>query len=58
MTKVAISRIWIAGLIGLAIGLVIGGVGLGLMLAYGGHYTPATTGTDMISFQLSMGFSG
>jgi hypothetical protein len=46
VTKVAITRIWIAGLISLAIGLIIGGVGLGLMLAYGGHYTPATTGSE------------
>jgi hypothetical protein len=45
MTKVAITRMWIAGLISLAIGLIIGGSGLGLMLAYGGHYTPATTGS-------------
>jgi hypothetical protein len=44
MSKVAITRIWIAGLIGLAIGLAIGGLGLGLTLAYGGHFTPAATG--------------
>jgi len=45
MTKVTISRIWIAGLIAIAAGLLIGGVGLGLMLAYGGHFTPAATGS-------------
>jgi hypothetical protein len=43
MTKVTITRIWIAGLIASAAGLLIGGVGLGLMLAYGGHFTPAAT---------------
>jgi hypothetical protein len=45
MTKVTITRIWIAGLIAGAAGLLIGGVGLGLMLAYGGHFTPAATGS-------------
>jgi hypothetical protein len=45
MTKGDITRIWIAGLICLAIGLIIGGSGVGLMLAYGGHYTPAPTGS-------------
>jgi hypothetical protein len=45
MTKFTITRIWIAGLIAIAAGLLIGGVGLGLMLAYGGHFTPAATGS-------------
>jgi hypothetical protein len=45
MTKFTITRIWIAGLIASAAGLLIGGVGLGLMLAYGGHFTPAATGS-------------
>jgi hypothetical protein len=45
MDKPMITRIWLAGLIALAAGLIVGGLGLGLMLAYGGHYTPAPTGS-------------
>ena len=45
MNKPTITRIWLGGLIGLALGLLIGGLGLGLMLAYGGQYTPAPTGS-------------
>jgi hypothetical protein len=41
MSKQTITKIWIAGLVVLAIGLVVGGVGIGLMLAYGGHFTPS-----------------
>ncbi len=44
MNKPTITRIWLGGLIVLAVGLVVGGVGLGLMLAYGGQYTPTTPG--------------
>jgi hypothetical protein len=35
---------WMAGLIVLVVGLVVGGVSLGLMLANGGTWTPAPTG--------------
>src|SRR5574340_1272861 len=45
MNKPTITKIWLGGLIGLALGLLIGGLGLGLMLAYGGQYTPAPTGS-------------
>jgi len=45
MDKPIITRIWLAGLIALAAGLIVGGLGLGLMLAYGGRYTPAPTGS-------------
>jgi hypothetical protein len=45
MRKPVVTRIWIMGLIGLGVGLCVGGLGLGLMLAYGGHYTPAPTGS-------------
>jgi hypothetical protein len=45
MPKATITRIWIAGLIVLAVGLIIGGAGLGLLLAYGGHFTPAVSGS-------------
>jgi hypothetical protein len=44
MTKPTITRTWIAGLIVLAAGLLVGGVSLGLMLAYGGHFTAAPNG--------------
>src|SRR5690348_9013357 len=40
MNKPTITRIWLGGLIGLALGLLVGGLGLGLLLAYGGQYTP------------------
>ena len=40
MNKPTISKIWLGGLIGLAAGLLVGGLGIGLMLAFGGHFTP------------------
>jgi hypothetical protein len=50
MRKPAITKLWLAGLIGLALGLLVGGLGLGLMLAYGGHYiaAPAGDGYDFV----------
>ena len=44
MNKPTITKIWLGGLIGLALGLLVGGLGLGLLLAYGGQYTPAPAG--------------
>lgn len=44
MIKTTITRLWLVGLVALVIGLAIGGVSLGLMLAYGGTYTPALSG--------------
>ncbi len=44
MSKRTITRLWIAGLVVLVVGLVAGGVSLGLMFAYGGHFTPARSG--------------
>jgi hypothetical protein len=44
MTKRTITRLWIAGLVILFVGFVVGGVGLGLMFAYGGHFTPKAGG--------------
>ncbi len=44
MSKNSITRMWMAGLIVLVAGLVVGGVSLGLMLANGGTWTPAQTG--------------
>jgi hypothetical protein len=41
MSKRTIARLWIAGLVVLVVGLAAGGVGLGLMLAYGGHFESA-----------------
>lgn len=44
MTKSTITRTWIAGLVVLAAGLVVGGISVGLMLAYGGTFTAAPSG--------------
>ena len=44
MTKFTITRTWIAGLVVLAGGLVVVGLSVGLMLAYGGTFTPAPFG--------------
>ncbi|HKS69681.1 MAG TPA: hypothetical protein VJQ45_04645 [Ktedonobacterales bacterium] len=44
MTKSTIAKTWIAGLIVLIAGLIVGGVSLGLMLAYGGTFQPAPSG--------------
>lgn len=44
MSKNSITRMWMAGLIVLVVGLVVGGVSLGLMLANGGTWTPAPSG--------------
>jgi hypothetical protein len=43
MTKLTITRTWIAGLIVLVAGLIVGGISLGLMLANGGTWGPAAT---------------
>jgi hypothetical protein len=44
MSKRTITRLWIAGLVVLVIGCIVGGVSLGLLFAYGGHFTPAPSG--------------
>lgn len=44
MRKSTITKTWIAGVILMAAGLLVGGVSLGLMLAYGGQFTPAPSG--------------
>ena len=44
MTKSTITKIWIAGLLVLVAGLLVGGAGVGLMLASGGQFTPAPSG--------------
>lgn len=44
MTKSTITRTWIAGLVVLAAGLVVAGISVGLMLAYGGTFTAAPSG--------------
>lgn len=44
MTKSTISKIWITGFLLFAAGLIVGGISLGIMLAYGGHFTPAPNG--------------
>lgn len=44
MTKSTITKTWVAGLIVLIAGLIVGGICLGLMLAYGGTFQPAPSG--------------
>lgn len=44
MTKSTITRTWIAGLVALALGLIVAGFSIGLMLAYGGSFTAASSG--------------
>ena len=45
MSKASITRMWIAGLIVLFAGLAMGGISLGLMLANGGTWVPAESGS-------------
>jgi hypothetical protein len=45
MSKASITRMWIAGLIVLVAGLAMGGISLGLMLANGGTWVPAESGS-------------
>jgi hypothetical protein len=44
MTKTTVTKLWTAGLIVVVAGLLVGGVSLGLMLAYGGHFVAAASG--------------
>lgn len=44
MAKPTITRMWLAGLVVLAVGLLVAGVGIALMLAYGGTFTKAPSG--------------
>jgi hypothetical protein len=44
MTKSTVTRTWIGGLVLLALGLLVAGLSIGLMLAYGGTFTKAPTG--------------
>lgn len=44
MSRSTIVRTWLAGVIAVAGGLVLAGVCVGLMLAFGGTFTPAPTG--------------
>jgi hypothetical protein len=44
MARTTITRMWIVGLVILVAGLLVGGISLGLMLTFGGHYTPAPSG--------------
>lgn len=45
MTKPIITRIWLGGLVAIAAGLVIAGIGVTLMLTSGGTFTPAASGS-------------
>jgi hypothetical protein len=44
MAKSTVTKLWVAGLIVVVGGLLVGGVSLGLMLAYGGHFVAAANG--------------
>jgi hypothetical protein len=44
MNKSTVTKTWIAGLVLLALGLIVAGVSIGLMLAYGGTFTAAPNG--------------
>lgn len=44
MKKSTVTKTWIAGLVVLAAGLVLAGVSIALMLAYGGTFTAAPSG--------------
>lgn len=45
MRKSTVTRTWVAGLVMFALGLVIAGLSVGLMLAYGGTFTAAPSGS-------------
>jgi hypothetical protein len=44
MKKSTVTRTWLGGLVLLALGLLVAGISIGLMLAYGGNFTKAATG--------------
>ncbi len=44
MTKPTITKAWLAGLLMFVAGLLVAGLGVALMLAFGGQYTPAASG--------------
>lgn len=50
MTKPTITKTWIAGLAFLAAGLVVAIVGVALMLAYGGTFTPVAGNASSYTF--------
>lgn len=54
MTKPTITRLWVAGLITAAVGLIIGGIAMGLMLTNGGHWVPSVTTSNGSEFIPSM----
>ena len=54
MTRTTIVKTWIAGLVALAAGLLIVGVSVGAMLAYGGHFEPAPYGSNGYDFVPSL----
>jgi hypothetical protein len=45
MTQPTITRIWLGGLVAIAVGLVIAGIGVSMMLTNGGTFTPAASGS-------------
>jgi hypothetical protein len=45
MSKSTITKTWLGGMVAIALGLVAAGVAVALMLAYGGTFTPAPSGS-------------
>lgn len=56
MTKPQITRIWLIGVIVFVVGLIIFGVAMGLMFAYGGHYVAAASGNGFDFIPTTDGF--
>lgn len=46
MAKSTIVRTWLGGVIAVAAGLLLAGLSVGLMLQYGGTFTPAAAGNE------------
>jgi hypothetical protein len=44
MRKSTVTRTWLGGFVLLALGLLVAGISIGLMLAYGGSFTKAANG--------------
>jgi hypothetical protein len=51
MKKSTVVRTWLAGVIFLAGGLVLAGVSIGLMLGFGGTFTPSPVGQGAYEFE-------
>ncbi len=56
MRKSTVTKTWIAGVIALAAGLILVGVGVVLMLAYGGQFVAAASGNGYDFYPRTDGF--